>query len=70
MYRTFPKGELFRRTVKYVIQFVVIAVAALCLPDKCIANRCVISVALISASTFAVLDICYPATIHVRNQIS
>lgn len=60
----YPNGEIERRLIKYIANFIIIALAAYCLPDECIEMRCVFLIALISSSTFALLDIAFPAIIY------
>ena len=60
----YPAGEIQRRLIKYVAQFLIIALAAYALPKQCINNDCILAIALISASTFALLDMCFPAIIN------
>tara|TARA_X000000950_G_scaffold286039_1_gene393735 strand:- start:53 stop:283 length:231 start_codon:yes stop_codon:yes gene_type:complete len=60
----YPTGEIQRRLIKYFAQFLIIAFAAYALPRNCIDKKCILSIALISASTFAIIDICFPAIIN------
>lgn len=58
---SFNSRELCKRVVKYIIQGLVIAVAALVLPEKKPDFQAVVALALVSACTFAVIDTFVPS---------
>ena len=54
-------GELVRRVVKYVVEGLMVALAAYAIPKQSLKVEEVIIIALTAAATFAVLDVFVPA---------
>lgn len=58
-------GELIRRVIKYIIEGLVVAIAAYAIPKSANGSRLsteeIVIIALTAAATFAVLDVFVPA---------
>jgi ABC-type Co2+ transport system permease subunit len=54
-------GELFKRAIKYIVEGIVVALAAYAIPQKKLNLEEVTMVALIAAMTFAILDAFIPS---------
>ena len=54
-------GELFKRAIKYIVEGIVVAIAAYVIPKQRLNVEEVVVVALVAASTFAVLDTFSPS---------
>jgi len=54
-------GELFKRAIKYIVEGIVVAIAAYVIPKQRLNVEEVVVVALVAASTFAVLDTFIPS---------
>jgi ABC-type Co2+ transport system permease subunit len=54
-------GELFKRAIKYIVEGIVVALAAYAIPQKKLNFEEVTIVALIAAMTFAILDTFIPS---------
>jgi ABC-type Co2+ transport system permease subunit len=54
-------GELFKRAIKYVVEGIVVALAAYVIPKQKLNFEEVVVVALVAAATFAVLDTFIPS---------
>ena len=52
--------ELCKRVVKYILEGLVVAIASMVLPRQKVDIEAVIAIALVAASTFAILDIFSP----------
>jgi ABC-type Co2+ transport system permease subunit len=57
----FDLGELVKRAIKYIIEGVVVALAAFAIPKKTLNVEEVTMIALMAAATFAVLDVFIPS---------
>ena len=57
----FDLGELVKRAIKYIIEGVVVALAAFAIPKKTLNIEEVTMIALMAAATFAVLDVFIPS---------
>ena len=57
----FNSRELCKRVVKYVLQGLVIAIAAILLPKQKPDFEAVIALALVAAATFAIIDTMVPS---------
>lgn len=53
-------GELFKRAIKYIVEGIIVAIAAYVIPKQRLNVEEVVVVALVAASTFAVLDTFIP----------
>ena len=53
-------GELVRRIVKYVVEGIMVAIAAYAIPKQSLKMEEVMIIALTAAATFAVLDVFVP----------
>ena len=56
----FDARELCKRVVKYVLEGLMVAFAALVLPQKSLKMEDVLGLALVAAATFAILDMLAP----------
>ena len=54
-------GELFKRAIKYIVEGIIVAIAAYVIPKQRLNIEEVVVVALVAASTFAVLDTFIPS---------
>ena len=54
-------GELVRRAIKYVIEGLVVAIAACAIPKGRLNTEEIVIIGLTAAATFAVLDVFVPA---------
>ena len=54
-------GELFKRAIKYIVEGIVVALAAYVIPKQKLNVEEVVVVALVAAATFAVLDTFIPS---------
>jgi ABC-type Co2+ transport system permease subunit len=54
-------GELFKRAIKYIVEGIIVAIAAYVIPKQRLNVEEVVVVALVAASTFAVLDTFIPS---------
>ena len=54
-------GELFKRAVKYLVEGLMIAVAAMAIPKKSLQVEEIALLALTAAATFAILDTYLPS---------
>ncbi len=54
-------GELFKRAIKYIVEGIMVALAAYAIPQKKLNLEEVTMVALIAATTFAILDTFIPS---------
>jgi len=61
MSQMFDLGELVKRAIKYIIEGVVVALAAFAIPKKTLNVEEVTMIALMAAATFAVLDVFIPS---------
>ena len=61
MSQMFDLGELVKRAIKYIIEGVVVALAAFAIPKKTLNIEEVTMIALMAAATFAVLDVFIPS---------
>ena len=52
--------ELCKRVVKYVLEGLVVAIASMVLPRQKVDLEAVVAIALVAASTFAILDMFSP----------
>ena len=60
--------ELCKRVIKYVLEGLMVAFAALVLPQKTMKVEDVLGLALVAAATFAVLDMFAPNTAETARQ--
>ena len=54
-------GELFKRAVKYLVEGLMIAIAAMAIPKKSLQVEEIALLALTAAATFAILDTYLPS---------
>ena len=54
-------GELFRRAVKYIVEGIMVSVAAYAIPNRTLNFEEIALIAVIAASTFAILDTYVPS---------
>jgi ABC-type Co2+ transport system permease subunit len=57
----FDFGELVKRAIKYIIEGIMVAIAAYAIPKKSLNIEEVIIIALTAAATFSVLDVFVPS---------
>ena len=57
----FDLGELVKRAIKYIVEGIMVAIAAFAIPKKSLNIEEVIIIALTAAATFSVLDVFIPA---------
>jgi len=57
----FDFSELIRRAIKYIVEGVIVALAAFAIPKKTLNVEEVVIIALTAAATFSVLDVFIPA---------
>ena len=60
MYSRMSGHELCKRVVKYILEGLVVAIASMVLPRQKVDLEAVIAIALVAASTFAILDMFSP----------
>jgi hypothetical protein len=58
---TFDFSELIKRAIKYIIEGIMVAIAAYVIPKKQLNVEEVVIIALMSAATFSVLDVFIPS---------
>ena len=61
MSQMFDFGELVKRAIKYIIEGVMVAIAAFAIPKKSLNVEEVVIIALTAAATFSVLDVFIPS---------
>ena len=54
-------GELFKRAIKYIVEGIVVALAAYVIPKQSLKVEEVVVIALTAAATFSVLDVFIPS---------
>jgi len=57
----FDFGELVKRAIKYIIEGIMVAIAAYAIPKKSLNVEEVVIIALTAAATFSVLDVFVPS---------
>jgi hypothetical protein len=57
----FDFGELVKRAIKYLIEGIMVAIAAYAIPKKLLNVEEVVIIALTAAATFSVLDVFVPS---------
>jgi len=58
---TFDFSELIKRAIKYIIEGIMVAIAAYAIPKKTLNVEEVVIIALTAAATFSVLDVFVPS---------
>lgn len=58
---TFDFNELIKRAIKYIIEGIMVAIAAYVIPKKQLNVEEVVIIALMAAATFSVLDVFVPS---------
>jgi ABC-type Co2+ transport system permease subunit len=58
---TFDFSELIKRAIKYIIEGIMVAIAAYVIPKKQLNIEEVVIIALMAAATFSVLDVFIPS---------
>lgn len=58
---TFDFSELIKRAIKYIVEGIIVALAAYAIPKKSLNVEEVIIIALTAAATFSVLDVFIPS---------
>jgi hypothetical protein len=58
---TFDFSELIKRAIKYIIEGIMVAIAAYVIPKKQLNVEEVVIIALMAAATFSVLDVFIPS---------
>jgi ABC-type Co2+ transport system permease subunit len=61
MSNMFDLGELLKRAIKYIVEGIMVAIAAYAIPKKSLNVEEVIVIALTAAATFSVLDVFVPS---------
>jgi hypothetical protein len=61
MSNMFDFGELVKRAIKYIIEGIMVAIAAYAIPKKSLNVEEVVIIALTAAATFSVLDVFVPS---------
>jgi hypothetical protein len=56
----FDLGELIKRAIKYLVEGIMVAIAAYAIPKKSLNVEEVVIIALMASATFAVLDVFVP----------
>ena len=56
----FDLGELIKRAIKYLVEGIMVAIAAFAIPKKSLNVEEVVIIALMASATFAVLDVFVP----------
>jgi hypothetical protein len=54
-------GELMKRVIKYLVEGLVVALAAFTIPKKQLNVEEIVTIALTAAATFSILDVFIPA---------
>jgi ABC-type Co2+ transport system permease subunit len=57
----FDLGELIKRAIKYIVEGIMVAIAAYAIPKKSLNVEEVVIIALTAAATFSVLDVFIPS---------
>lgn len=57
----FDMSELVKRAIKYIIEGIMVAIAAFAIPKKSLNVEEVVIIALTAAATFSVLDVFIPS---------
>jgi len=57
---SFDLGELIKRAIKYLVEGIMVAIAAYAIPKKSLNVEEVVIIALMASATFAVLDVFVP----------
>lgn len=57
----FDFSELLRRAIKYIVEGIMVAIAAYAIPKKSLNIEEVVIIALTAAATFSVLDVFVPS---------
>ena len=57
----FDFGELVKRVIKYLIEGLIVAIAAYAIPKKTMNTEEIFIIALTAAATFSILDVFIPA---------
>ena len=58
---SFDFSELIKRAIKYLVEGVMVAIAAFAIPKKALNVEEIIIIALMAAATFSVLDVFVPS---------
>jgi len=66
MSNVFDLGELVKRTIKYLVEGVMVAIAAYAIPKRSLNLDEVALIALTAAATFSILDTYIPSRCRVR----
>jgi ABC-type Co2+ transport system permease subunit len=61
MSNVFDFGELVKRAVKYIVEGLMVAIAAYAIPKHTLKVEEIVIIALTAAATFSVLDVFVPA---------
>ena len=61
MSATFDFPELIKRAIKYIVEGIIVALAAYTIPKKSLNVEEVVIIALTAAATFSVLDVFVPS---------
>ena len=57
----FDFSELVKRAIKYIIEGIMVAIAAFAIPKKALNVEEIVLIALMAAATFSVLDVFVPS---------
>jgi len=57
----FDFSELVKRAIKYIIEGIMVAIAAFAIPKKALNVEEIVIIALMAAATFSVLDVFVPS---------
>ena len=60
-------GELLRRAIKYLVEGLMVAIAAYAIPKKALQMEEVLLIALSAAATFSILDTYVPSSSPARS---
>jgi ABC-type Co2+ transport system permease subunit len=67
-YGSFDFAELVKRAIKYIVEGIMVAIAAYAIPKKTLNVEEVVIIALTAAATFSVLDVFIPSMgVSARN---
>ena len=58
---SFDFSELIKRAIKYIVEGIMVAIAAFAIPKKQLNVEEIVIIALIAAATFSVLDVFVPS---------
>ena len=58
---TFDLSELIKRIIKYIVEGLMVAIAAYAIPKKSLNVEEIVVIALMAAATFSVLDVFVPS---------